>query len=139
MVVAIAVMQLANLTTLTLEQMLATLTQTSKGWILVIFAIVSSAAYPRLGYRTHRFKGNLKVNRDKIVNVLASTKCVLIAERDSQMEFVENTGFSKISKYYAEKIADRITVKQEGDDITIEGRGKLTYRIMMSRIENNIE
>ena len=139
MVAAIAVMHFANLSSLTIEQMFATLTQTSKGWILLIFAVGSSAAYPRLGYRTHRFRGNLKVNKDRIVNVLASVNCVLVSEEDSQMEFIRNTGLSRVSKFFAERVADRITVAQQGEQITIEGRGKLVYRIMMTRLENNIE
>ena len=55
------------------------------------------------------------------------------------MEFIQNTGLSRVSKFFAERIADRITVAQQGEQITIEGRGKLVYRIMMSRLENNIE
>ena len=94
------------------------------GWALAGASVLLSATYPLFGYTTRRIKGDIKSHREAIVTAMEAMGMTLVGEERGEMKFRAG-----IMQRITSLFEDEITIRQNGEDIEVEGLRRLSVRL----------
>lgn len=98
-----------------------------RGLVLVGVIVIFAIMYPNISFTTLRVRGDLRANREQIINAFATYSYQLAKEEDGKMIFRSKSMLKRISWQFD----DAVTVSQNADYIEIEGLKKIITRVQL--------